>query len=528
MRVRKVILTTAALAAAVVILILAVLPPRPADIPLDLVDASLVARTASGAFHIHTDRSDGAGDRASIAAAAARAGLKFAIFTDHGDGTRAPDRPAYLSGVLCIDGVEISTSGGHYVAIDIPVAPYPLGGEASAVVEDVARLGGFGIAAHPDHPKPSLAWTAWDVPLDGIEWLNADSEWRNETPIELAKLLLAYLVRPAPALASVFDRPVTTLQRWDGLAKAHRVVALAAVDAHGGGRGRTAEEDGSTFGAGPGYEASFSSLSNRVLLERPLTGAADADARLVLAAIRQGRVYSVVDAIAGNVVLDRGAGAAGAWSVASPPLAGASVVPVTDGARQRLEIHAPRAPGKPPVPWVLSNWTGPDAAEPVAPVPPLPVASEALAIASEWRVEKDPGSSGRVSGGGAVATLEFRLRADARVSQFVAAVADLVPSQGYDRLRFRGRADRPMRVSVQLRFDDGRWVRSVYLSPDERDVEIVLKDLRPAEPTASPLPPLSAARSILFVVDLVNARPGDAGAFTISDLRTVQSLSSPR
>jgi hypothetical protein len=516
--VRKTVLTTAALVAAVVIFVLATLPPRPADIPLDAVDPSVVARTASGAFHIHTDRSDGAGDRASIAAAAARAGLKFAIFTDHGDGTRPPARPEYLSGVLCIDGVEISTNGGHYVAIDIPVAPYPLGGEASAVIEDVARLGGFGIAAHPDHPKATLAWTAWDVPLDGIEWLNADSEWRDETPMELAKLLLAYPARPAPALAYVFDRPVATLERWDQLSRARPVVALAAIDAHGGARRRSAEEDGSTFGVGPGYEASFTSLSNRVLLDRPLTGDAGTDARLVLAAVRQGRVYSVVDAIARNVVLDRGAGGMAAWSLASAPIAGASPVVVTDGERRRLEIHAPHSPGTPPVPWVLSNWTGPVAAEAVAPVASLPVTTRALAIASEWRVEKDPASSGRVSGGGAVATLEFKLRADARASQFVAAVADLAPSQAYARLRFRGRADRPMRVSVQLRLGQQRWVRSVYLSPDDRDVEIAIKDLRPAEPTTS-APRLSDARSILFVVDLVNARPGDAGAFTISDLR---------
>src|SRR5206468_3693727 len=82
-----------------------------------------------------------------IAAAAARAGLKFLVFTDHGDATRPPDRPVYRSGVLCLDAVEISTTGGHYIGIDLPAAPYPLGGDARDVVEDVKRLGGFGVAA---------------------------------------------------------------------------------------------------------------------------------------------------------------------------------------------------------------------------------------------------------------------------------------------------------------------------------------------------------------------------------------------
>ena len=115
--------------------------------------------TIPGVIHVHTNRSDGLSGPDEIAAAAARAGLKFLVFTDHGDATRKPDPPQYRSGVLCLDGVEISTNGGHYVAIDMPASPYPLAGEARDVVEDVRRLGGFGIAAHPDSPKPELRWT---------------------------------------------------------------------------------------------------------------------------------------------------------------------------------------------------------------------------------------------------------------------------------------------------------------------------------------------------------------------------------
>src|SRR5919198_6196041 len=134
--------------------------------------------TVAGVFHVHTNRSDGLGSPDDVAAAAARAGLKFIVFTDHGDATRAPDPPTYRSGVLCLDGVEISTTGGHYIAIDMPAAPYPLGGEPRDVVEDVHRLGGFGVVAHPDSPKLQLQWTDWTVPFDGIELLNPDTSWR--------------------------------------------------------------------------------------------------------------------------------------------------------------------------------------------------------------------------------------------------------------------------------------------------------------------------------------------------------------
>ena len=170
-------------------------------------------------------RSDGSGDRAAVAAAASRAGLAFVILTDHGDATRTPDPPAYVDGVLCIDAVEISTSGGHYVALGLGPAPYPLGGAPSAVVEDVARLGGVGFAAHPDSARPELAWTDWTAPIDGLEWLSADSEWRDESRSRLARVLFDYAVRPGPALASILDRPVPTagaLGRADGAASGRR------------------------------------------------------------------------------------------------------------------------------------------------------------------------------------------------------------------------------------------------------------------------------------------------------------------
>ena len=110
-----------------------------------------------GAIHVHTRRSDGTGTPEEWPRPRPRAGLKFVILTDHGDGTREPARPAYRNGVLFIDAVEISTEDGHVVALGLPQTPYPLGGEARDVVEDVARLGGMSIAAHPGSPKPSCA-----------------------------------------------------------------------------------------------------------------------------------------------------------------------------------------------------------------------------------------------------------------------------------------------------------------------------------------------------------------------------------
>ena len=148
---KKFLFVTAALAVAVVVLVAVSLPPARLTLETPFSDG-----TVAGIIHVHTNRSDGRGTPDDIAAAAARAGLKFVVFTDHGDATRTPDPPSYRSGVLCLDAVEISTTGGHYLALDMPAAPYPLGGEARDVVEDVKRLGGFGVAAHPNSPKPAL------------------------------------------------------------------------------------------------------------------------------------------------------------------------------------------------------------------------------------------------------------------------------------------------------------------------------------------------------------------------------------
>src|SRR5262245_62911338 len=140
-------------------------PPRETVVPFD-------DHTLAGSVHIHTTRSDGRNSPDEIAAMAARLGKKFLIFTDHGDGTRLPDPPTYRSGVLCLDGVEISTGGGHYLALDMTPSAYPLAGEPRDVVEDVRRLGGFGVAAHPHSPKPELRWHDWTAPFDAVEWVN--------------------------------------------------------------------------------------------------------------------------------------------------------------------------------------------------------------------------------------------------------------------------------------------------------------------------------------------------------------------
>jgi hypothetical protein len=545
---RRALLVTAAVLAAVIFFALATLPPSPVPVDASGFDQDLARRTVRGAYHVHTTRSDGAWDKAAIAAAADRAGLKFVIFTDHGDGTAPPDPPAYLSGVLCIDGVEISTNGGHYVALGMRAAPYPLGGEPSAVVEDVARLGGFGIAAHPDSPKTSLAWTDWDAPVDGLEWLSADSEWRDETRAALVRTFFSYLYRPAPALATLLDRPVATLKRWDELTAHRPVVALAAHDAHGG-IGRGYEEDGRrkpTIGHVPSYESSFRTFSDSVILDSPPSGDAAADAREVVDAIRHGRVFTVVDAIASPGFVDLRAGQ-GALSIRATLPRGARVVSVANGREaevndagegemvvqaepatsvMRVEVRTPDAPGTPPIPWLVTNpvYFSPPAAEPVGPF--SPVTGVPFDRGVSWHVEKDPNSAASLESADRH-TLRYTLAAGARTSQFVALAADVKGQlAGARSILFVVSGERPSRLSVQLRFPQGggeRWGSSTYVDTTSRDVAVPFDRMRPLDRQAGAIPDPAGAASLLFVVDLTNARPGDSNAFTIGSIRKAGS-----
>lgn len=545
-------MTLVALVAAGVFLFVAAVPPAPVRI-----DASawgeLAARTAAGAYHIHTTRSDGIGDRNAVAAAAARAGLAFVILTDHGDATRPPDPPVYLAGVLILDGVEISTEEGHYVAIDMRASPYPLGGAADAVVEDVARLGGFGIAAHPDSPKPALRWTDERAPIDGIEWLNADSEWRGQPRMRMARAGIGYLMRPGPAVASLFDRPAT-LDRWDGMAKVRPVVALAGADAHGGVGRRAEDPNRSLTGAVgiPSYEASFSAFSNRVVLDRPLTGNAAEDARAVLGAIRKGSVFTAIDALAAPAVLDfyaeaglgksqMGASMAGdsdGTIVARAPLPpGAELFLLRNGediargrgeirrgvtdarGAYRVEVRMPGAPGTPAVPWLVSNpiyfgevahpaegsgRPAPASGDTGPPIAPFP-----------WRIEKDTASSGVIRMSASEAVLEYKLGDGPRNSQFVALATD-VHGQPFNQIELSLAGDRPMRVSVQVRRATGeRWGRSFYVDPAGSAVRVPLARLQPITASAGSVISGTDVTSILLVCDLTNAAPGRSGTLRV-------------
>jgi hypothetical protein len=556
-----VLLLLAALTAA---LVPALLPPPAATTPTPHWQANVA--TVRGAYHVHSTRSDGSGTVEEIAAAAARAGLRFVIFTDHGDATRAPEPPRYRSGVLCIDGVEINTATGHLVALGLPPAPYPLAGSAEAVVEDVHRLGGMAIAAHPESPRASLQWQDWTPAVDGLEWLNADSEWRDELFGSLGRFLLTYELRPAETLAAMLDRPGPLMDRWDTLTRERRIVGLAGADAHArlGFRQQIDPYEEGWHLKVPSYEASFRAFGLRVVLDAPLSGDPVRDAEDVLSRLRWGRVYTVVDGLAtpgafeftatsgghsahmgdylelgGEVRLHlRMAAPAGTrmvvlrdgafWFDTTEPEAHPGVP--MDAAAYRVELYLPEASGQPPIPWMVSNpiYVGLRPVHAAIAPAAAPAVSARTSIATEaWVAEASPGSRSELSprtlvDGVAAIAWQFALADGAVAAPYAAVRFPVAGLQGRDRLQLRARSSRPLRLSIQLRSSSRgageRWGQTVYLDDRDRAVDVWFDRFTALGLAGSMRPPLDRVDALLLVVDTLNARPGDTGRIDIAEL----------
>lgn len=544
-------MASAAVAGAVAIYTGLTLPPAARTL-----DTAIPPTVVFGAYHVHSTRSDGTGTIEEIARAAADAGLTFVVLTDHGNATRRPDPPAYHHGVLCLDAVEISTFAGHLVALGLAdAAPYPLAGEARDVIDDVHRIGGRAIVAHPDSAKTDQRWRAWETRFDGFEWINADSEWRDDSGRRLITAALHSIVRPAEAVTSLFDRPLRTLDRWDRAATSRALVGLAAVDAHASiGLGETDEPRQRSLLARPSYTSMFRTLQQAVVLDAPLTGDARGDAAAVLTALQSGRTFSLVRSIAGPATLEFTAtrdgavtpmggrlGGAGGEVVleAATPGARAQLVLLHDGRRlaagtgrvRHAGVLAPGAYrveaflGGASVPWMLSNpiYVGDlvTANPSDATVVDDPgAASVALDSRIQWRVEKDALSEGTSAADSGEVRLTYGLGPGAPAGQYVALVTEVPSQEGFDRLSFTGRASAPMRVSVQLRLlgnSDRRWRRSVYLDQTPRAIVIDVRDFEPTE-ASSLRPNITRVRAVLFVVDTLNTATGARGDFSLRDI----------
>jgi hypothetical protein len=515
-------------------------------------------------YHVHTTRSDGTGTPDEVAADAREAGVDVVILTDHGDGTRVPDAPRRVSGVLVIDAAEISTWAGHYVALGARLSPYPLGGLPESVVEDVARLGGMGVVAHPGSAKDDLKWRDWDTVFPGLEWLNADSEWRDR-PGRLWDAVVTYPWAPVATIAALLDRPDFELRAWDHHAALRPVVGLAAHDAHAriGLRGMGEPYDGAVALRAPGYATMFRAFSNVVPVDRATWGRdATADAGTILDALRSGRVYAVIGARGAGRITTFTATSGGATAhmggylvpagpvtfaaaTNAPAMAVSTLVcdgrPVTSTRGGTLAWTTPAAPGacrlevalddatSTRAPWIVTNpiyvrETHDRAAPPSVAPAQVTVPFAGSAEAARWAAETSPGSTAVMRPGGDVEgrlVYDWQLASGGR-EQFAALRLDTPADLArFDRMVVRASADRPMRVWLQFRSPAAgglRWGTSVYLDETAREVTLPFARFLSIDRTAGAVMPLDEVTALLLVTDTVHARPGERGTVRLDAL----------
>jgi hypothetical protein len=229
---------------------------------------------------------------------------------------------------------------------------------------------------------------------------------------------------------------------------------------------------------------------------------------------------------------------------------------------QDLVVHAGEGPalywaeivstvGVPPVVWIRSNpvYIRRRDAPPVPIVPSTPVVPNVPSVPSDpvaivrsdddalfdgrsltgWSVEHDAHSTAAADlapgATGSDIRYSFGLAGGPAVGQYASLALNLpLGASEHDGVRFTVRADQPMRVSLQVRDTTAdRWQRSIYVDRTSGERTVAFADLQPVGVTHVRSPARDAMRSLMFVVDTTNTRPGTSGRIWIKAAALVRS-----
>jgi hypothetical protein len=250
--------------------------------------------------HLHSLYSDGTGTVPEIARAARRADVDVVLLTDH-DTLEAKRRgeEGWHDGVLVLVGEEVTPArGNHTLAFGIKREIDHRGLSGAQICAAIRAAGGLAIAAHPFSRGSARFKRAGDgIPHRGLESEDLDGielwSFVTDTAETLTSMpqALRFIVTPNRVLE---HPPEGNLRGWDALCRTRRVVAIGGLDAHQIGKR-----------IGPvvpfklmSYRRSFAQLRTHVLSDRGLSGELAHDAALVYGALREGRCYLAVDALA--------------------------------------------------------------------------------------------------------------------------------------------------------------------------------------------------------------------------------------
>jgi hypothetical protein len=256
-------------------------PVRPADQTRAIEDGY---EDYAGVIHVHTTYSHDAHGSFEDAVRVANAQqLDFIIFTEHNTLQPIRDgRQGWYGAALALIGMEISTSSGHYIAMNVHQEIDREGKTAQQIIDEVNAQGGFGFIAHPYFKRGR--WLDWSVTgFTGIEAYNVAHDTLDENRMRLVVWTLTAPV--GPFYFSILDRPYDPLAKWDELLHQHgNVVGIGSTDAH--------EFHLAGIKIAP-YEAMFQLIRTHVLLpEGELTDHGVYDA------LRRGHAYFAIELVA--------------------------------------------------------------------------------------------------------------------------------------------------------------------------------------------------------------------------------------
>ena len=188
-------------------------------------------REAVGVIHIHTTYSDGMLPIEPIAKIANAQGLDYLIITDHNTlQGRREGKPGWYGRTLVLVDEEISTRGGHYLALRLS-KEVPRLQDPQWTIEAVSAQGGLGFIAHPFWPR-----RPWKNPesrgITGLEIYSAVHDVSEENILWMG--LWTILTGSEFSIIKWLDREKKALDLWDRmLARGDRVVGIGSPDAHG-------------------------------------------------------------------------------------------------------------------------------------------------------------------------------------------------------------------------------------------------------------------------------------------------------
>ncbi|MBN1828812.1 MAG: CehA/McbA family metallohydrolase [Deltaproteobacteria bacterium] len=249
----------------------------------------------AGAVHVHSVHShDGRRSVDHILKSAKRAKLDFIMLTDHGN-LSAKEREGWQDGVLLAVGEEITPRFNHYLVFgmddcidvreeeDVPPGSY---------VAAVAKSGGIGIIAHPDHQGAPLfhvkhyPWCDWSVSgFTGMGIWDFMTDWQSALT-SFHRALWAYCFP-----ASVLKGPRReTLSRWDSLIRFGPVVGVGELDNHD-----TLYSLGGIALGVFSFRRAFHFIRTYIFSETPFCGDRTKDISLLLSSLRRGRAFAALD-----------------------------------------------------------------------------------------------------------------------------------------------------------------------------------------------------------------------------------------